>query len=579
MFHRLKWPGTLMLLVTLGACGPNEVATEHIRAVLASADPTVPDSATAADEQASGTPDGETPDAEATDGDGVDAEPPLLTLPNGDTLRVRRAVVEFYRDRGYQPAWTDDDEILPRGLEMLEAIAAANSEGLDRERYHYTTAHRMARLLEDDAVEDQELEYLGNLDILLTESFARLAEDLEVGTIDPARADLEWRIPRGEIADRDLIDAVLNGEDPRAVLGALRPQAPYYHRLREALDRYRAIEEKGGWATVPDGETLKQGDRDPRVAALRERLTAGDDPEEARLAAAGRHEPDLFDEDLKEAVSRFQTRHTLHEDGALGPNTLAALNVPVEERIGVLRLNLDRWRWLPNDLGEKFLLVNVAGFELEAVEGDSAIESMNVVVGATATRTPIFQDTLEHMVVNPYWNVPSSIAQEEILPMAERDPTYLARNNYEVVGSGGNARIRQRPGPQNALGNVKFLFPNDMNIYLHDTPADGLFTQRSRAFSHGCIRVERPDDLARTLLAWLTDHEPSYYDELRARRTEQWVTVEDEVPVYILYFTAWADRDGTVRFHEDIYDRDETLAPESERQFTPVQPRPIAVAD
>ncbi|HSH45778.1 MAG TPA: L,D-transpeptidase family protein, partial [Longimicrobiales bacterium] len=504
------------------------------------------------------------------------AEAPLLSLPNGDTLRLRPAVVDFYRSRGYVPAWTDDDEILPRGLRMLEAIAEANADGLDRERYHYTTAHQMARLLEEDAVEDQELEYLGNLDLLLTESFARLAQDLVVGTLDPERAGLEWRIPRGETADRDLIDAVIGGQDPRAVLAGLRPDEPYYHRLRQALERFRAIEARGGWGTVPDGETLKVGDRDRRVTLLRERLMGGDDPDEARLAGAGRHNPELFDDDLEAAVSHFQTRHTLHEDGALGPNTLDALNVPVEERIAALRLNLDRWRWLPNDLGDKFLLVNVAGFELEVVEGDSAIESMNVVVGQTANRTPIFQDTLEHMVVNPYWNVPASIAEEEILPIARRDPTYLTRNNYELVGSGSGTRVRQRPGPQNALGNVKFLFPNDMNIYLHDTPADGLFTQRSRAFSHGCIRVERPDDLARTLLAWLTDHDPSYYDELRGRGREQWVTIDEEIPVYILYFTAWADRDGTVRFHEDIYDRDETLGPERERQFAPVEPRPIA---
>lgn len=550
-------------LLGVAACGEKEIATEHIRSVLASASGAPVDSASA-----------ELAASRIVSGE---ADPPVLRLPNGDTLHVRPSVVEFYRQRNFEPAWTDDDEILPRGLAMLEAIGEADREGLDRERYHYSTAHEMARLLAEDAVEEQELEYLGNLDLLLTENFARLSQDLEAGTLDPRKEDREWRIPRDTVADGTLITAVLEGEDPKKVLASVRPQVPYYHRLAQALARYQRIAENGGWGTVPEGEALKEGDRDPRVAALRARLSAGDDTTEARLAGAGAGDPQLFDARLREAVEHFQHRHTLHEDGALGPNTLEALNVPVEERIASLRLNLDRWRWLPNDLGEKFLLVNVAGFELEVVEQDSVIESMNVVVGKTANRTPIFQDTLEYMVVNPYWNVPASIAEEEILPIARRDPTYLARNNYEIVREGGVERIRQKPGRNNALGNVKFLFPNDMDIYLHDTPADHLFTQRTRAFSHGCIRVERPDDLAQTLLAWLTDLDPKVYDQYRAAGSEKWIAFEEKVPVYILYFTAWADRDGTVRFHEDIYDRDRTLEEESQRKLAPVDPRPIAI--
>ncbi len=222
-----------------------------------------------------------------------------------------------------------------------------------------------------------------------------------------------------------------------------------------------------------------------------------------------------------------------------------------------------------------YLLVNVAGFELEVVQGDKAIESMNVVVGETANRTPLFQDTLEYMVVNPYWNVPASIAQEEILPALQRDPNYLARNNMEMVRTGGSVRIRQRPGAGNALGNVKFLFPNEQDIYLHDTPADHLFRQESRAFSHGCIRVERPDDLARTLLSALSDRDPSEYDRLRRRSGEQWIEFDEKIPVYILYFTAWADADGTLRFHDDIYERDRSLEAEQQEKLTPVEPRPI----
>lgn len=550
-------------LLAAGCGGDQEVATEHIRMVLA----------------ASGAEEAED-DSETR---------PVLTLPNGDTVHVRSSVVDFYRDRGYEPAWTDHRKILPRGFSVLESIAAADSEGLDRDRYHFSTARDMARRLEDGEVEEGRLEYLGNLDLLLTESFARFAQDLTVGTIDPREADLDWEIERGTVADRDLIERVVAGEDPREVLGSARPSAPYYERMIGGLKTLRAVAAEGGWPTVPEGETLKPGDTDVRVIALRARLMAGDDERETRLARHGQGDPQRFDDSLAVAVERFQTRHNLHEDGNLGPNTLAALNVPVEDRIQSVRLNLDRWRWLPNDLGEKFLLVNIAGFELEVVENDRVVEAMDVVVGKAANRTPVFQDTLEHMVVNPYWNVPQSIANEEIIPQAMRDPGYLARNNYELVSgdraihpnavspaSLGNYRIRQKPGADNALGDVKFLFPNHHNVYLHDSPATHLFSQRSRAFSHGCIRVERPADLARTLLSMLSDRDPSSYDELRQRSGEQWVPFDEKVPVYILYFTAWVDEDGTLRFHEDIYDHDRSLEREQEDKLAPLEPRPVS---
>jgi murein L,D-transpeptidase YcbB/YkuD len=573
MIRRLSCATALASLLALAGCGENEVATAHIRQVVES---TVASDSGAAPEAA---PEGTTP---------------VVTLPNGDTMRIRPSVVEFYRAREYQPAWTDDDEILPRGASMLEAIGLANTEGLDRERYHYSTAREMADLLEEDAVEDRELEYLGNLDLLLTENFARLSQDLVAGTIDPEKAGLTWRIERGTVEDRSLIDQVLEGEDPRAVLGSIRPRVPYYDRMVRGLARLREVQSAGGWATVPEGGTLEPGDSGPRVASLRARLMAGDDTVETRLARFGQERIQAFDDSLARAVAHFQTRHNLQEDGALGPATLAALNVSAEERIEDVRLNLDRWRWLPNELGDTFILVNIAGFELEVVRSDTVLESMNVVVGKTANRTPVFQDTLEYMVVNPYWNVPESIATEEIIPKAMDDPTFLARNNYELVYDGGavhpNAvdpaalesgayRIRQKPGTGNALGNVKFLFPNSHNIYLHDTPADHLFTQRTRAFSHGCIRVERPEDLARTLLAALTDRDPDSYDSLRQTSGEQWIPFDQKIPVYILYFTAWVNEDGTLRFYEDVYGRDESLETERQKKLAPVDTRPIAAGE
>jgi murein L,D-transpeptidase YcbB/YkuD len=581
--------------LTATGCGENPDATAQIRELLGGA----PVAASSPADVRSDSADADAAPADSTRGDAATASgpptgsgAPVITLPNDDTLSIRPSVVALYRDRGYQPAWTDDDEILPRGVSMLEAIAAADSEGLDRERYHFSTAREMARLLNEDAVEDEELEYLANLDLLLTESFARLAQDLAVGTIDPDRAGLDWQIDRGEVQHGQLIARVLEGEDPKEVLASVRPRAPYYARMIAALRQLREVQEGGGWTAVPEGETLEPGAEGPRVAALRARLLAGDDPAETRLARHGQARMSVFDDSLALALEHFQTRHNLQEDGALGPATLAALNVPVDERIDGLRLNLDRWRWLPHDLGDRFILVNVAGYELEVVYDGEAIESMNVVVGQTANRTPIFQDTLEYMVVNPYWNVPASIKNEEIIPAVARDPAYLARNNYEVLYNGepigssvsastladGAYRVRQKPGRDNALGNVKFLFPNAQDIYLHDTPADHLFSQKTRAFSHGCIRVERPADLARTLLDRLSERDPGDYDALRSSTGEQWIPFDEKVPVYILYFTAWVNEDGTIRFHEDVYDRDESLEEERREKMAPVEPRPITTA-
>ncbi|MGH7555808.1 MAG: L,D-transpeptidase family protein, partial [Longimicrobiales bacterium] len=307
---------------------------------------------------------------------------------------------------------------------------------------------------------------------------------------------------------------------------------------------------------------------------LRRRLIAERDPAEVELAKRGEASPNIFDDALKQALVHFQARHGIEPDGALSGATLGELNAPVSQKIADLKLNMDRWRWLPRDLGDLYVMVNVAGFELEVVENDSAILAMNVVVGKDASRTAIFRDTMENIVINPYWNVPANIQKNELIPAVQRDPSYLDRNNFEVLR--GNRRIspseidfrtirsggysfRQKPGRGNALGQVKFLFPNQADIYLHDTPAQNLFSQRSRAFSHGCIRVEKPVELAKLIMEKATDRPPEQYEQLRARPGEQWIRLTRRIPVYILYFTAYADREGSVRFHPDIYERDRLL--------------------
>jgi murein L,D-transpeptidase YcbB/YkuD len=323
------------------------------------------------------------------------------------------------------------------------------------------------------------------------------------------------------------------------------------------------VSAQGGWPAVPGGEAAR-GDSSDVVSLLRARLAASEDLREAALAQRGAARPAVFDHDLFLALQHFQQRHAIDADGALGARTLEELNHSVAERIAEVRINLDRWRWLPHDLGRMYVMVNVAGFEMSVVENDRSIEEMNVVVGQEGWETPIFADTLEHLIVNPYWNVPPSIVEEEMANLID-DPTYLVRNNFERTDDGG---LRQRPGPKNALGQFKFQFPNADNIYLHDTPADQLFSLTSRAFSHGCIRLERAHDLAYLLGGKLAGKTPEQIDRLAATGSEQWVTFKRKIPIYILYFTTWVDDDGTLRFHHDVYGLDETL-----RHQTTVEPR------
>ena len=508
---------------------------------------------------------------------------PVVRTAVGDTVMLSDEVAVFYRNRAYEPVWVEGESVLQEADQALQVIAGAANDGLDPERYKYSAILRLRQEFdetESDIDDAAEQTMLGDLDVMLTEGFRRYARDLAMGTLDPEASGVEWEIERNADPGAQPIEAVANGAPPEDVLNALRPITPYYQRLMVALRRYRQVSQAGGWPAAGEVGKTEPGESSAGVARVRARLAASADSVEAALARVGQEQPERYDEQLVEAVERFQYRHGLEPDGILGGATVAAMNVPVEQRILSIRTNLDRWRWLPRDLGNRFILVNVAGQELEVVDNDTVVMAMNVVVGKVGNETPIFSDSLEHIVVNPYWNVPKNIADEELWPIVARDPGYLARNNYEVVSTGGQRTIRQRPGPANALGEVKFLFPNGHDVYLHDTPADHLFSQSERAFSHGCVRVERPRELARLLLEMTTDRDPDYYDELAALDTEKWINVEDEIPVYILYFTAWARPDGVVNFYGDVYSRDENLREQvDERLITRAERRLRAWVD
>lgn len=350
---------------------------------------------------------------------------------------------------------------------------------------------------------------------------------------------------------------VARAEDPRAGIP----------RLEAAIAQYRAIAARGGWPRIPAGRTLREGDASPRVGALRMRLyTTGD------LPAGSDFISETFDAPLREAVRRFQSRHGLDTDGAVGRGTLAALNVPVERRIRQLEANLGRFADLPADLGEKTIIVNVPEFILRAYERNETRLTMRVVVGAVVKDrpTPVFSDTMEYVIFNPPWYVPNSIARNELIPDVRGDSGLLGRRNFEVVGDGetidpaaapldeatlarveaGELTLRQRPGPRNPLGRIKFIFPNNHAVYLHDTSERRLFARAYRAASHGCIRVERPNDLAAYVLP---DWTPERITEVIRKGREKHVRLTHLIPVHIRYWTARVDPDGTVYFFEDIY--------------------------
>jgi L,D-transpeptidase YcbB len=493
----------------------------------------------------------------------------VVHLANGDTLRVSSATMEFYRARSWNTAWVGSKQPLAQGNVLHETIGRAWEDGLPPVRYGHELATGMiARIAATGAErlpDSLAVRHLAELDVLLTEGFNRLARDLIAGMLSPADAGLDYRIAAQEPPADLILNRVLAGELPSVIVAQLRPSIPQYERMRAALMAFHELESRGGWQLLGSDVTLKQGDRGEAVTALRQRFIAGMDAGEASLARSGAPDPSLFDADLKRAVERFQDRHAIAGDGAVGGTTLRELNHTLAERIAELRLNLDRWRWLPNHLGDRYVLVNIAGFELEVVDQGRVIETMNVVVGQQSTETPIFADSIRHVVVNPYWNVPDGIMERTIRPAMAQDPNYLARHDMELH----QGRVRQRPGPKNSLGRYKFIFPNEHDVYLHDTPDGHLFSRTERAFSSGCVRIERPRDFARMLLRLQSDRDPDSLDAIFASGKEQWIKLDRPLPVYLLYFTAWAKDDGSVRFHHDVYGRSDAMDVQAEEMQAP----------
>lgn len=479
----------------------------------------------------------------------------------GRTLASRQVLPTFYEDRGYRPAWGDRAQV--DGL--LRAIRESADDGLDPEDYHLSAIERLRPRATTP-------EPAAELDLLLTDAALRLAYHLRFGKVDPTGLDADWNFRREPLASPGYaatrLEQALDGDVYRALI-AERPAHVMYLALRSALVAYRRIAEAGGWPAIPAARaSLKPGATDPRVPLLRRRLAITGD------LADGADTSAVFDSLLAAGVRNFQDRHGLTPDGAVGPATLRALNVPVERRIDQIRAALERGRWILHDLPSRFVVVNVAGFRAYYVRDDKLVWATNVVVGKPYTKTPIFRADMKYVVVNPTWTIPPGIMRSEVRPGMARDPNYLARKGFQRVGG----QVVQPPGDDNALGRIKLMFPNPHMVYLHDTPAKSLFERETRTFSHGCIRVQDPFELAALVLDDPALPRAALRDSVKTDRTIT-IYLREPVPVLLLYWTAAVGMtDGQVYFYEDVYRRDPGILRELGQPFAfnPRHTRPPA---
>jgi murein L,D-transpeptidase YcbB/YkuD len=487
---------------------------------------------------------------------------PEFTQAAGERIPNHPVLQAYYALPGAAPQWSEE-----ASAQLLAAIRQAEGDGLDPAHYWIATLQAAA---------EQRLQATAQeLDRLRTAAFVRLAVHLYHGVLEPddhvPGIDLV-RLEPGETEIRAMRDAVA-GARVNAFLDRLRPRVALYDRLREALGQHRLIAAQGGWGVVPEGPTLHPGERSARVPRLRERLRVSGDLRDTAVPV----DVETLDEPLTAALRHFQERHLLDADGVLGKRTLEALNVPVEARIDQIRVNLERARWLLRDLPARYVLVDVPGYELRLMEDGKELLRSRTVVGKPYRKTPIFRSAITYLDFSPTWTVPPTILRNDVLPAIRKDAAYLQKRGMRVLKFDGTAvdpatvdwqrysgrtgfpyLIRQDPGPENALGKVKFMFPNPHHVYLHDTPSRELFARAERAFSSGCIRVEQAAGLATLLLGREGWSAAEVEVALAAGKTRR-VKLNTPVPVLLYYWTVRLEDDGDVAFKRDIYGRDAAL--------------------
>ena len=480
-------------------------------------------------------------------------------------------IYRFYEKSGgvLSSNWNSREKI----EQLISAIHNASADGLNSEDYHVSEIERLMRKI--IASDKPDVEDVGRLEFLLRDSFLLLSSHLAIGKTDPETIDPQWKVPgrRENHYWENLIDSTLTSGRISEFLQHLLPVSPDYTYLKNALSEYRHLKEEGGWETFTTNlSKLEYGMIHPDVASLRKRLSVT----QGYIKSDSANE-DLFDKTLQDQVVIFQQRNGLLSDGVVGKATIDAFNIPVEERIETIEANLERWRWISDDLGKLYIRVNIANFELRVMENDKPVFESPAIVGRKYRETPVFGSMLKYLILNPDWVVPPTILTNDVLPAVIKDRSYLAKNNMKILNTKGTEidpssidwnsvsdkdfpyMIRQEPGLKCPLGRVKFVFPNQYDVYIHDTPSRSLFGQNVRTFSSGCIRISNAFELAGYLLK--DDPEWSMPNIQKAidKGEKRTIILKNPIPVYVLYLTAWADENGTVYFGKDVYNRDRQL--------------------
>ncbi len=502
----------------------------------------------------------------------VRTEPPPTSLKVDKlALRSLEYLIPFYARRDYQAAWLDTSgKPLPAADHLLRALGQAEREGLRSTDYPQDRLRKLHDALQQETASPS-ADRLADFDLLFTDTFLTYGSHLLSGRLPPGKVDPDWAIkPRS----RDLAEVLERAMANDAVLESLQsltPQGKGYADLRDVLQHFRAVERAGGWPVIGS----VQGAQGPQAGRLRARLQASGDLRRGGQEPSGKSA--AYDKSVADALRRFQKRHGLQETGIVNAATLAALNVSVSERIRQVELNMERWRWLPDDFGPRYILVNIPSFKMKVFENGKQVMESKVVVGRQERQTPTFTANMAYLVLSPKWYVPRSIAVKDKLPQLKRNPYALKGQRIRIYNSAGQEidpgsinwsgvsagnfryQLRQDAGPRNALGGIKFMFPNPYSIYLHDTPSRELFSRNQRTYSSGCIRISNPVELANYLLK----HDPKWNKDTiktaAASGKQQVVHLPEEIPVYLLYWTAWVDEEGLLHFRDDIYQRDKPM--------------------
>jgi len=473
----------------------------------------------------------------------------LKTYPRLDSFHNQ--FFDFYKQRNYEYAWFDTSGLAEQSRSFMNLVNNSIYTLQDSSLYN-PEVQKTYQLFVEDSLHHQDRAALLKAELLLTGQFFTYAARVYKG-IDVDAAELGWFIPRKKVNLTAVLDSVISNKGKTSDNYA--PLNEQYKKLQGMLSQYLDIQKKYQWDTIAwPAKLLHKKDSSDIIPAIKERLFAFGDLEATDSSAR-------FDTSLFKAVKKYQHRFGLQEDGVIGKGFVQELNIPVNDRLKQILINLERLRWVPAQTDSVYILVNIPEYRLHVYKDSVLFHSMRVIVGSAANSTVIFNGKLKYVVFSPYWNVPVSIVKKEIMPGIKKNPNYIAQHNMEITStSGGIPNVRQKPGAGNSLGLVKFLFPNNYDIYLHDTPNRDLFSQNGRSLSHGCIRISEPSWMAKFLLRQDTTYNDKKVDSLMHLNKEKWVTIAPTVPVFIGYFTAWVDKDGLLNFRKDIYGHDAKMA-------------------